>query len=34
VKLISPVVLAEGTRFSMREGGITVGAGLVTKVVS
>jgi len=34
VKLIAPIVLSEGTRFSMREGGITVGAGVVTKVVS
>ena len=34
VKLIAPTVISEGTRFSMREGGITVGAGVVTKVVS
>ena len=34
VDLISPTVMAEGTRFSIREGGITVGAGVVTKVIS
>ena len=34
VKLIAPTVISEGTRFSMREGGITVGAGVVTKVIS
>ncbi len=32
VKLIVPVVLEEGMRFAIREGGITVGAGVVTKV--
>jgi len=34
VKLIAPTVLADGTRFSMREGGLTVGAGVVTKVIA
>jgi elongation factor Tu len=33
VNLIAPTVMAEGTRFSIREGGITVGAGVVTKVI-
>jgi len=34
IKLIAPIVLAEGTRFSMREGGLTVGAGVVTKIIA
>jgi elongation factor Tu len=33
VKLITPVALEEGLRFAIREGGQTVGAGVVTKVV-
>ncbi len=33
VKLISPVALEEKQRFAIREGGKTVGAGVVTKVV-
>jgi elongation factor Tu len=32
VKLITPVALEEGSRFAIREGGRTVGAGAVTKV--
>ena len=32
VKLIAPVALDEGSRFAIREGGRTVGAGVVTKV--
>lgn len=32
VKLITPVALEEQTRFAIREGGKTVGAGVVTKV--
>jgi len=32
VKLIMPVALEEGLRFAIREGGHTVGAGVVTKV--
>jgi elongation factor Tu len=32
VKLITPVALEEGLRFAIREGGRTVGAGVVTKV--
>ena len=31
-KLIYPVALEEGLRFAIREGGKTVGAGVVTKV--
>ena len=34
VKLIAPVALEENQRFAIREGGKTVGAGVVTKVVS
>ena len=33
VKLIQPVALEEGLRFAIREGGHTVGAGVVSKVV-
>ncbi len=33
VKLINPIALEEKTRFAIREGGRTVGAGVVTKVV-
>ncbi len=32
VKLISPVALEEKQRFAIREGGLTVGAGVVTKI--
>ncbi len=32
VKLISPVALEQGMRFAIREGGHTVGAGVVTKI--
>jgi elongation factor Tu len=33
VELIAPVALDEGVRFAIREGGITVGAGAITKVI-
>jgi elongation factor Tu len=33
VKLIAPVALEEGLRFAIREGGRTVGAGVVTKII-
>ncbi|MBD3249970.1 MAG: elongation factor Tu [Candidatus Pacebacteria bacterium] len=33
VELIAPVALNEGLRFAIREGGITVGAGAITKVI-
>jgi len=33
VKLIQPVALEEGMRFAIREGGATVGAGVVTTIV-
>ncbi|RMF48044.1 MAG: elongation factor Tu [Bacteroidetes bacterium] len=32
VKLIAPVALEQGSRFAIREGGLTVGAGTITKV--
>ena len=34
VELIAPVALEDGTRFAIREGGRTVGAGVVTKVIA
>jgi len=34
VELIAPVALETGTKFAIREGGRTVGAGVVTKVVA
>jgi len=33
VKLISQVAMEEGMRFAIREGGHTVGAGVVTKII-
>jgi elongation factor Tu len=33
VKLIIPVALEAGSRFAIREGGLTVGAGVITKVL-
>jgi elongation factor Tu len=33
VKLIVPVALEEGLRFAIREGGRTVGAGVITKII-
>lgn len=33
VKLIAPVALNEGLRFAVREGGLTVGAGAITKIL-
>jgi elongation factor Tu len=34
VELIVPVALEEGSRFAIREGGRTVGAGVITKIVA
>ncbi len=34
VELIHPIAIEEGTRFSIREGGRTVGAGTVTEILS
>ncbi len=33
VDLIKPIAMEEGLRFAIREGGRTVGAGVVTKVL-
>ncbi len=33
VSLIAPVALEEGTRFAIREGGKTVGSGVVSKII-
>ena len=33
VKLIAPIAMTEGLRFAIREGGRTVGAGVVAKVL-
>ena len=33
VQLIAPIAIEEGTRFAIREGGRTVGAGAVTKII-
>ena len=32
VTLISPIAMDEGLRFAIREGGRTVGAGVVTRI--
>jgi elongation factor Tu len=34
VKLISPIAMELGLRFAIREGGRTVGAGQVTKIIA
>ncbi|HYM65350.1 MAG TPA: elongation factor Tu [Candidatus Sulfotelmatobacter sp.] len=34
VKLISPVAMEEGLRFAVREGGKTVGAGVISKILA
>jgi len=34
VKLITPVALEAGGRFAIREGGLTVGAGVITKILN
>ena len=33
VKLIHPIAMNEGLRFAIREGGHTVGAGVVSKII-
>ncbi|HHS12312.1 MAG TPA: elongation factor Tu, partial [bacterium] len=33
VELIEPIAMEEGLRFAIREGGRTVGAGVVGKIV-
>jgi elongation factor Tu len=34
VELIAPIAMDEGLRFAIREGGRTVGAGRVTKIIN
>jgi elongation factor Tu len=33
VDLINPIAMEDGLRFAIREGGRTVGAGVVTKIL-
>jgi len=33
VQLIVPVALEDGSKFAIREGGRTVGAGIITKII-
>ena len=33
VELIHPIAIEKGTKFSIREGGRTVGAGSVTEII-
>ena len=33
VQLIAPIAMDEGLKFAIREGGRTVGAGRVTKII-
>ena len=34
VELIAPIAIEDGTRFSIREGGRTVGSGVVTEILN
>jgi len=34
VKLVAPIALEEQQRFAVREGGRTVGAGAITKIIA
>jgi elongation factor Tu len=34
VELITPVAMEDGLRFAIREGGRTVGAGVVTQIIA
>ena len=34
VKLVTPVAMEQGMRFAIREGGKTVGAGVVTSIIA
>ncbi|MGD9934043.1 MAG: elongation factor Tu, partial [Dehalococcoidia bacterium] len=34
VELIQPVAIEDGLRFAIREGGRTVGAGVVVKIIA
>ena len=33
IELIVPVALEHGSKFAIREGGLTVGAGVITKIL-
>ena len=33
VELITPIAMEEGLRFAIREGGRTVGSGVVSKII-
>jgi elongation factor Tu len=33
IKLLAPIAMDEGLRFAIREGGRTVGAGVVAKIL-
>jgi elongation factor Tu len=33
IELIAPIAMEEGLRFAIREGGRTVGAGVVTSII-
>jgi len=33
IELIAPIAMYEGLRFAIREGGRTVGAGVVAKII-
>jgi elongation factor Tu len=33
VELITPVALEKGSNFAVREGGLTVGAGVITEIL-
>ncbi|MGD2253043.1 MAG: hypothetical protein PVF70_09040, partial [Anaerolineales bacterium] len=33
VELITPVALEKGSKFAIREGGLTVGAGVITNLL-
>ncbi|MBN1312271.1 MAG: elongation factor Tu, partial [Anaerolineae bacterium] len=33
VELITPVALERGSKFAIREGGLTVGAGVITEII-
>ena len=34
IEIINPIAMEEGLRFAIREGGRTVGAGVVTKIIA
>jgi elongation factor Tu len=33
IELIVPVALEKGSKFAIREGGLTVGAGVITEII-